>query len=326
MFTMEKSRWFLWVGIAIGSILIFAVGGLVGVFVYRELTEKETARPVSYHASVQTISGGAQILEVLEDGPSAGLLIPGDIVQEVGSEPVSSDNTLADLIASHEPGDAVELLLNRAGRSEAIKVKVMLGENPALPGQAYLGVRYREGNSLFMQMPGGESRRSLDFPPAHLGEMLENYDEMKDHMQFLNRCSDWRGDETGVCGLVVAQVAQGSPAAEAGMQVGDLILTLNGEELTTREAFLKAIRALKPGDSILLTVYRDSESPDLELSVVLGEHPDEKSIAYLGVTVPGFFHGYGQGEWLPFGDVLPWQDRFAPQLQIIIPEQPGLTV
>jgi hypothetical protein len=321
---MENRRWLLWVGIAIGSILIFAAGGLVGVFVYRELAEKETALPISYHASAQTISGGVQILEVLEDGPSAGFLIPGDIVREVGGEPVSIDNTLADLITSHEPGDSVELLLDRAGRSEAITVKITLGENPALHGQAYLGVRYREGSSLFMQMPGVESRQSLDFPPGNLGDMLENYDEMKDHMQFLNRCSDWRGNEAGVCGLVVAQVAQGSPAAKAGMQVGDLILTLDGEELTTRESFLEAIRALKPGDSILLTVYRNSENPELELGVVLGEHPDEKGTAYLGVTVPGFFHGFGKGEWFPF-DVMPnMQGRFAPQPQII-PGQPALT-
>jgi membrane-associated protease RseP (regulator of RpoE activity) len=322
---MENRRWLLWVGIAIGSILIFSLGGVVGVFAYREFSEKEAPLPATYHESVQTISGGAQILEVLKDSPSSGILVPGDIIQEVGGEPVSSDNTLADLIAGYVPRDTVELLIERAGRSEEIKVEVTLGENPDLPGHAYLGVRYRERSSLLMQIPGVEGGRSLVFPPGHLEDMLENYDELKDHMQFLNRCSDWRGEEAGVCGLVVAQVAQGSPAAEAGMQVGDLILMLNGEELSTREAFLEDIRAFEPGDSILLTLFRDADNPALELSIVLGEHPDEKDTAYLGVTVPGFFHQLGFGEWPPFNDMLPWQDRFSPQMQIILPEKPALT-
>ena len=70
-------------------------------------------------------------------------------------------------------------------------------------------------------------------------------------------------------GLTVEQIAQGSGAEKAGMQVGDLIVKADGQSVKT-SAQLNEIRDKKaPNDTLTLTVIRDGEVMDI--NVVLGE-------------------------------------------------------
>ena len=72
-------------------------------------------------------------------------------------------------------------------------------------------------------------------------------------------------------GVVVAQVAQSTPAAEAGLRPGDVILKADGQELSDQETLNKIIGTHKVGDTLRLDVQRAGES--LTLSVTLRERP-----------------------------------------------------
>lgn len=74
-------------------------------------------------------------------------------------------------------------------------------------------------------------------------------------------------------GIIVAQVEKNSPAAEAGLQPGDLILEMNGQPLETYDTFRNAIAGLKPGSTIQLQVWRNGKTA--ERTVTLGERPAE---------------------------------------------------
>lgn len=67
-------------------------------------------------------------------------------------------------------------------------------------------------------------------------------------------------------GVLVLRVLPDSPADEAGLQEGDIVTGLNGEE-TSAEDFADAIRALEIGDEVQLSVTRDDET--LELTATL---------------------------------------------------------
>lgn len=57
-------------------------------------------------------------------------------------------------------------------------------------------------------------------------------------------------------GVIVADVTQGSPAAQAGLQRGDLITAVDGQPLTTESSLPKLLNTKRPGDVVTLTVLR----------------------------------------------------------------------
>ncbi|THB67816.1 MAG: DegQ family serine endoprotease [Desulfovibrio sp.] len=73
-------------------------------------------------------------------------------------------------------------------------------------------------------------------------------------------------DETR--GALVASVLEGQPAEEAGMLVGDVIISVNGQDITDTSDLLRKIADLPPGESASITVWRGGEA--VTLTIVLG--------------------------------------------------------
>jgi serine protease Do len=70
-------------------------------------------------------------------------------------------------------------------------------------------------------------------------------------------------------GVLVASVESGGPAAAAGLKPGDVILSVNGEEMDDAEELVSVIGAAKPGSQIRLVLVRDSAKQ--EIAVTLGQ-------------------------------------------------------
>jgi S1-C subfamily serine protease len=78
-------------------------------------------------------------------------------------------------------------------------------------------------------------------------------------------------------GAQVAEVVQGSPAAEAGLQRGDIITALGEEQVASTEDLVAAIATREPDESVTLEVERDSQKTSLK--VTLGIQPAESGLA-----------------------------------------------
>lgn len=75
-------------------------------------------------------------------------------------------------------------------------------------------------------------------------------------------------------GQGVLSVEAGGPAAEAGLEAGDLIVAIDDQEIDADHPFINAlIFGHEPGDEITLTVERNGEP--IDLNVTLGERPLE---------------------------------------------------
>jgi serine protease Do len=76
---------------------------------------------------------------------------------------------------------------------------------------------------------------------------------------------------TATQGALIESVVAGSPAADAGLQKGDIVTQIDGKDLTTDSAFAEAVDNHKPGDVITLTVQRNGQN--MSVKVTLGTRP-----------------------------------------------------
>jgi serine protease DegS len=68
--------------------------------------------------------------------------------------------------------------------------------------------------------------------------------------------------------LAVVNVSPGSPAAKAGVRVGDIITYIDGEPVRDGHATMHRIARLRPGDAVDISLRRAQQS--LELQAVVG--------------------------------------------------------
>jgi putative serine protease PepD len=78
-------------------------------------------------------------------------------------------------------------------------------------------------------------------------------------------------DADGDTGARIAEVRPETPAAEAGLQVGDVVTEVDGESIESGDELRLAVEAHKPGDSLELTVQRDGDTKTV--TVELGSRP-----------------------------------------------------
>ncbi len=73
-------------------------------------------------------------------------------------------------------------------------------------------------------------------------------------------------------GAEVRRVMAGSPAADGGLAVADVITEVDGERVRSSSDLVVALRSHKPGDRILVGYWRDGRHH--ETAVTIGHHPD----------------------------------------------------
>lgn len=257
------------------------------------------------------------ITRVIPDSPAAEAgLNTGEIIIAVDEEKFQPGDELADIIHSYQPGDEVTLSISQPGIDKVQQVAVTLGENPENEGLAFLGVEYmsvpgfggeegKDGQFFHFEIPNFDGSR-IPFPllPENIMPFIHEFPPLPD----------------GVKGAVVIRtVTEDSPAAEAGLEAGDVITAINGEEISNPEAFIETVRSFEVGDKITLTIYRNKEETALEIVVVLGEDPDIEGQSYMGVGIGGFLRIEPNGpSSVPenpfhFEFQFPWQDGSRPE-------------
>ncbi|SDY53585.1 Do family serine endopeptidase [Citreimonas salinaria] len=79
-------------------------------------------------------------------------------------------------------------------------------------------------------------------------------------------------DLADTTGVLVSDATAGGPAAEAGLQAGDVIVSVAGEDVSDPRGLTFAVADLPVGEPVAVTYLRDGERQEAE--VTLGERPD----------------------------------------------------
>jgi len=263
-------------------------------------------------ASMPATTDGVFVVEVAKDSAAqkAGLQ-SGDQIISVDGQALDADHSLSDLIGAHKPGDQVSLEVQRAASSETVTLEATLGENPHKAGAGYLGVRVT-GQRFRAPTDGQPQMPFFGHPNGDDGSLAPNM--LPDGVQQ---------------GALVVNVVADSPAAQAGLQPGDVIKAVNEQEITATMTLPQALANFKPGDKVTLTVARTGEKDDLKLAATLGENPNQAGKAYLGVRAALIQRRDGSGNQdfpfdfpgLPFGPNIP-----SPAMPAPSPGTPGTSL
>ena len=73
-------------------------------------------------------------------------------------------------------------------------------------------------------------------------------------------------------GILVMNVGDGTPAAKAGLQPGDVIVRLDDKPIDTVEDLFGELRQHRPGDRVTLTLIRDGR--EQQITATLADNPD----------------------------------------------------
>lgn len=111
--------------------------------------------------------------------------------------------------------------------------------------------------------PGFVDSFLLGGPRAYLGVSLDNVSpELSEHLG---------GPKEA--GVIVESVAADSPAAKAGVKVGDILLSVDGKDVNSSADVRLALRDKKDGDSVRLEVQRGRSRQTLVAAVKEREAP-----------------------------------------------------
>jgi serine protease Do len=165
-----------------------------------------------------TKPAGALVSSVEKDSPAAQAgLEPGDVILSVDGKEIQSSNELPPIIANIRPGASAKLQIWRKGKTRGIDVKV--------------------GGAKDEQIASADDKEAA---PGKLGLALRQLRPEE------RRRLDGRN------GLIVENVS--GAAARAGIRPGDLVLSVNGEPVTSVEQ-LRALVA-KASKRVALLIQR----------------------------------------------------------------------
>jgi membrane-associated protease RseP (regulator of RpoE activity) len=195
---------------------------------------------------------GALIVEVSEDGPAAEAgLLKDDVIVEFNGQAVESVRELSRMVRETPAGRTVALGVVRD--SQAREISVELGERP---GVVWLGPDVDRRQGVFIAPGDGEhgehgehqffafgGRGRLGVQLQSLGDQLAEYFGV-----------------TG--GALIASVREDSPAAEAGLEAGDVITRVGDRAVEDVDDAVEAVHEAEAG-SLTITVVRDGNTRTL---------------------------------------------------------------
>ncbi len=234
----------------------------------------------------QDESGRTIIASVDQESPAEmAKLQEGDVVLKMGDRDITGPDVLAAEIRKTKPGQDVALRIERDGKP--LDVKVKLGElaedqamkemdlrfpglfgrvtpppgapQPGAPGNAPKG----EASRPFA--PGGrdwsfETRKYIGITGDELNPELAAHFGVKDGTA-----------------LIIGKVTEGGPAAKAKLQVGDIIVSVDGRRVETVNEMIDIIQAKPKGAKVRLEVLRDKKPMTFDVEVA-----EEESGGLLG--------------------------------------------
>jgi serine protease Do len=214
--------------------------------VYTQTVDKDLAEAFDLDTDY-----GAVINDVVDDSPAdqAGLR-EDDIILMFNGNKVMGDRELRKLVEDASVGDAVTLTILRRGQEK--QVKVTLG--------AFEGEDVRVWSFSSPQSPSKSYtfNWSSDKAYGYAGvSLLGISDELAGHF----------GAAGG--GVLINTVEEESPAAKAGLKVGDVIVAIDGEEVDEVMAVVDLIHEKDDGEIARFEVIRSGRPATVEVPIEL---------------------------------------------------------
>jgi serine protease Do len=179
---------------------------------------------------------GALVAEVNPGSPAqkAGMK-RGDIIIAFNGHPIHEMNELPRLVADTAPGSKATVKILRHGKEMTLHLTI---------------VELTEARQPKVQESQGRERTPLGLAVENLNPNLAQQFRLRDHK-----------------GVVVVQVEPGSPASDAGLHSGDIILEVNGTVVSTVKEYRHTMAKLKKGTVARLLIKRRGRTLYLAIEI-----------------------------------------------------------
>jgi serine protease Do len=166
---------------------------------------------------------GVLISDVVKGSPAekAGLM-RGDVILRFEDKEIENAHRLSQLAAATPPDTMAKIDLLRNGKVETISLKVGT-------------------------MPQEEQKIISPEEKSDWGMMVQ---------ELTPQLAQQLGLDPGTSGVVISNIKDGSPAAEARLRPGDLITEVNRTAVKNLNDYQQALQKLKKGDQLLLLIKR----------------------------------------------------------------------
>lgn len=200
--------------------------------------------PTSVRLGDEVIAIGAAL--GLNGDPSVTLGIVSALDRSVGQRDVFLDG-LIQTDAAISSGNSGGPLVNAAG--EVVGVNTAVARDNSIVTATNVGFAISVDEALPIIDALRADANGIDREEAYLGVGLQD-----------------RRD--GGQGVIVTGVRADTPAAEVGIEVGDLIVGVDGSQTTGFAALIAAIRDKQPGDSVTVAIVRGGETVELDVELI----------------------------------------------------------
>ena len=210
---------------------------------------------------------GAEIKAVTPGSPAeeAGLK-KGDIILEYQGTRVEGAMQVTRMVRETPPGRTVTLKTLRDGEVRTVRVKV---------------TEHEDGRHERM------FHRRIDIPPIEIPEIdvpevpfLESIPSSFRLGVSVENLGDQLGEYFGVKGgegVLVRSVKKGSPAENAGLRAGDVIVKVDGEKVSDSADLRSALREHR-GKTFPITIVRDRREQSVTVTLPMPDEPTEQSL------------------------------------------------
>ena len=170
---------------------------------------------------------GVLISDIVKGSPAAKAgLMRGDVILRFDGKEIENAHRLSQLAAATPPGTLTKIDLLRNGKEENFSLKVGT-------------------------MPEEAQKITSPEEKSDWGMMVQ---------ELTPQLAQQLGLDPETSGVVISNIAEGSPAAEAGLRPGDLITEVNRAAVKNLSEYQQALQKVKKGDHLLLLIKRNAGS------------------------------------------------------------------
>ncbi|MFZ5518499.1 MAG: PDZ domain-containing protein [Candidatus Zhuqueibacterota bacterium] len=187
---------------------------------------------------------GVFITSISEESPADEYgLMEEDVIQYVDDVKIRRSSTLTRTIKKIKPGNEAKIQVIRDGSLKSINVKI-----GSMKNMSSFRVFNSDGPNLFSIYEGGGGYLGVSL--FGMTEGLASYFNAKE------------GE-----GALILSVEEASPAEKANLKSGDVILKVDGEEVTSQEDVRDILREFEDGDEVKLVILRNKANMEVKVTL-----------------------------------------------------------
>ena len=218
--------------------------------------------------STRSTSEGAEIVQVSEESPAAKAgLEEDDVITQVDKDPIKSHTDLYAAIGKHKEGDKITIEYLRDGKKN--KKEIVLAKNKTAARAVSPNRNWNEDIDVYQIEPDNFNQNfnrdfNKNFRKGFALPNLPNLEEIYVNTKKPKLGISIEDLEEG-SGVKIKAVTDGSPAAKAGLKVGDIINNIDKHEV-------KEVNDIKwqyfdAGQTLKLGIIRNKEVKMIEVKI-----------------------------------------------------------